>query len=254
MEGFFSHSPSKRFILYTICFLVGVAATSLLISERRGFFGFIIAIAVLTPPFFIFWNTLTVRTVLYCVIALVFGAGRVNAALPDLDTAHIVSHAGEEITFSGWVAAEPDEREAETQLIVRADSPYHGRVLVKTDRYPVFPYGTPVKVECQIERPAEIVSPQGGTRNDNTFRYDRYLQRIDVYAMCKKPIISVLQKTPRGSPALRALFALKARMHRTIAEYLSEPHASFLAGLLYGTRSTIPKDLADQFRRTGTSH
>ncbi|MEK7576624.1 MAG: ComEC/Rec2 family competence protein [Patescibacteria group bacterium] len=35
---------------------------------------------------------------------------------------------------------------------------------------------------------------------------------------------------------------------------LPEPHASYIAGVLVGVRATIPYDLREAFRRTGTSH
>lgn len=40
----------------------------------------------------------------------------------------------------------------------------------------------------------------------------------------------------------------------SIARALPEPQASYMAGILVGAKSTIPYDVRDAFRRTGTSH
>ena len=252
---FFADSPSKRFMMYGACFLAGVAIGSLALEERRGFFVFAVLFGVLLPPLAVFWRTRTARTIFYCAIAVVLGAGRVNAEFPAVDETHIASQAGQEMVFDGWVAAEPDEREDHTRLLVEVEAPYHGRVLVKTDRFPVMPYGTPIEVACELERPFEIASGrQVGPRNDNTFRYDRYLRRDDVYVICRDAMVQAQKAERRGSRAIAALLGVKQKMQKVIGENLPEPHASFLGGLLYGARSTIPAELQESFRRTGTSH
>ena len=255
----FADAPSKRFIVYGVCFLVGVAIGSLALEERRPFFVFIVLMGVLVPPLVVFWRSRITRTILYCAIAVVVGAGRVNVGFPVIDETHIASRAGGQATFVGWVAAEPDAREDHTRLIVRVEAPYRGRVLVKTDRYPVMPYGTPVEVTCELERPQSVIrldsiaAPGAPLQNDK-FRYDRYLRRDNIYALCRNAEIRTRLAEPRGSRAISALLGVKHKMQQTIGENLPEPHASFLGGLLYGARSTIPAELQDAFKRTGTSH
>ena len=275
----FADSPSKRFMVYGACFLAGVAIGSLALDERRGFsaiggpafggFVFVLLLCILIPPLVVFWRPRTIRTVLYCAIAVVLGAGRVNAAFPVISENHIAAQAGEVVSFAGWVAVEPDEREDHTRLTVESEAPYRGRVLVKTDRYPVMPYGTPVEVTCELERPEGIRldsivrglrslgpsgTPRGAGLQNDRFRYDRYLRRDDIYVICKNATVRARMAEPRGSRAIAALLGVKHKMQKTIGENLPEPHASFLGGLLYGARSTIPAELQESFRRTGTSH
>lgn len=241
---FFSGSPSKRFIAYSICFLAGIATASFTLEERSGFFIFIVLLGVLVPPLAVFWKSRTMRTVVYCAIAVVLGAMRVNAQFPILDETHIAAQAGKTISFAGWIAQEPDEREDHTRLIMRVEAPYRGRVLVKTDRYPVMLYGTPVEVTCNLERPAPV----------KEFRYDHFLRRDNIYALCRNAVIRTRLAEQRGSRAMHTLLSFKQKVQTTIATNLPEPHASFLGGLLYGARSTIPAELQDAFKRTGTSH
>lgn len=57
---------------------------------------------------------------------------------------------------------------------------------------------------------------------------------------------------------LDPLEALLAEVNQSFVSSLSrvlpEPHSSYLAGLLLGARSTIPLELREAFRETGTSH
>lgn len=276
----FTEEPSKRFMLYGAGFLAGVAMGSLLIEERGGFFVFIALLGVLTPPLVVFWRSRTARTVLYCAIAIVLGAARVNFGFPDFaphpsplpqgerEILHIASQVGQKTTFVGWVAVEPDEREDHTRLTVESEAPYRGRVLVKTDRFPVMPYGTPVEVTCELERPQAVIlsvakDPVGLRHRDSSaatppqndrFRYDRYLRRDDIYVICRNATVQARMVEQRGSRVIASLLGFKHKMQKTIGENLPEPHASFLGGLLYGARSTIPAELQESFRRTGTSH
>ncbi|MEK7102158.1 MAG: ComEC/Rec2 family competence protein, partial [Patescibacteria group bacterium] len=98
-----------------------------------------------------------------------------------------------------------------------------------------------------------IAAPGAPLQNDK-FRYDRYLRRDNIYALCRNAEIRTRLAEPRGSRAISALLGVKHKMQQTIGENLPEPHASFLGGLLYGARSTIPAELQDAFKRTGTSH
>lgn len=59
-------------------------------------------------------------------------------------------------------------------------------------------------------------------------------------------------------PGTQALIAALAEMRRGVIAHigllLPEPHASFLAGVLTGERTNIPKDITVQMQRTGLTH
>jgi competence protein ComEC len=57
-----------------------------------------------------------------------------------------------------------------------------------------------------------------------------------------------------GVSAGGLLYSFKERLRRVAGVLLPEPESSFLLGLLIGERQGIPDNLAEAFRRTGTSH
>ncbi|MBT6254009.1 ComEC/Rec2 family competence protein [Candidatus Uhrbacteria bacterium] len=121
---------------------------------------------------------------------------------------------------------------------------YPGRVQVTTGGYPRVRVGDVVGVRCNLEPIADIYVEE--------FRYDRYLAKEKVYSVCRgygSPEIL------GHDPSLRSkLFGFRDRFEQVMQRNLVEPHASFLAGLLYGARSTLPDDIQEQFRKTGTMH
>lgn len=121
---------------------------------------------------------------------------------------------------------------------------YPGSVQASTGAFPRVKVGDVVSVWCKI-KPIKDIYVEG-------FRYDRYLAKEKVYSICRgfgSPEIVGFE------PSLRsALFSFRDNFERIMQRNLVEPHASFLAGLLYGARSSLPADIQEQFRRTGTMH
>lgn len=71
--------------------------------------------------------------------------------------------------------------------------------------------------------------------------------------VCLADRVTVLR--PDAAPAYwRGLNAVKQWMIAAINRGLPVPEGPLLAGILLGTRSDLPDDLAESFRRTGTSH
>lgn len=55
-------------------------------------------------------------------------------------------------------------------------------------------------------------------------------------------------------PIMHALAGIKHAFEINIDTALPEPHAAFLKGLLLGERASLPADLVDSFKKTGTTH
>lgn len=58
----------------------------------------------------------------------------------------------------------------------------------------------------------------------------------------------------RGYRLFTALYALREHIETLITAILPEPHASLLMGLLAGSRGSMPRSLADDFKATGLTH
>jgi competence protein ComEC len=164
---------------------------------------------------------------------------------------------GSHVEIHGKVADEPDRRPMQTKYTVEVYQLIDGsgtildgvtgRALI-TDRrqWPEYEYGDHVIVRGALEKPEQI----------DTFHYDRYLSRFDIYSVIYRGSIKT-DPTPYALPPMpykRTLYTLKSNFEAQINRLLPEPHASFMAGILTGSRRGIPDDLMADFNITGLTH
>ncbi len=163
-----------------------------------------------------------------------------------------------EVILAGTVTDEPDRRPTMTHYTLAveririgsgATRAARGRVLVRdTQGWPRYGYGDRLRVTGTLRKPWAI----------NEFRYDRYLELQGISAL----VTSAALEQPAvagsamggGTMLLGALYALKEQFEKRIGQIQPEPHASFLAGLLTGSRRSIPKDVQEDFQVTGLTH
>jgi competence protein ComEC len=161
---------------------------------------------------------------------------------------------GETVTLTGWVDEEPDRRPLQTKYTVRvhlltngsgATAAVHGRVLATDHRqWPEFSYGDPVHIRGLLERPGAI----------ETFRYDNYLSLSDIYAVMYRASIQRAEGVKSGNALFAILFHTKQQFEAQINRLYPEPHASFMAGILTGSRKGIPDAVLEDFNTTGLTH
>lgn len=159
------------------------------------------------------------------------------------------------IELSGVITAEPDHRPLQSKYTIAAQSitvhgttkPVQGKVLF-TDRrqWPIFEYGDTVTVRGVLQTPGLI---------NGTFAYDNYLSRYDIYSvMYSGGINKVATPITWYHVPLRTMFSIKQNFEAQINKIFPEPHASFMAGLLTGSRKGIPQQVLDDFQVTGLTH
>lgn len=186
-------------------------------------------------------------------IGLAFFAVARTTHVPDPSTVDYYAN-GEAVALIGSIVDEPDRRPLQTKYTIGVRGiqinatggvlPVGGRVLA-TDRrgWPQYSYGDDVRVRGQLERPEPI----------ETFHYDRYLSRFDVYSVIYRASFDK-KGEGRGNMFFGYLFKLKETFEGQINRLLPEPHASFMAGLLTGSRKGIPEHLMEDFNITGLTH
>ncbi|MFA6038732.1 MAG: ComEC/Rec2 family competence protein [Candidatus Peribacteraceae bacterium] len=164
------------------------------------------------------------------------------------------------VVLTGTVTDEPDRRPSLTHYAVSVERirtgsgtvrAARGTVLVRdTQGWPRYRYGDRLLVRGTLRKPWTI----------NEFRYDRYLELQGISALVtsaelEQPAAAPGERTGRGGlPLLGALYALKEKFEQRIGQIQPEPHASFLAGLLTGSRRSIPNDVQEDFQVTGLTH
>lgn len=188
-----------------------------------------------------------------CALALLLGAVRYQAAMPDWNDPEFVAYYndGGWITLEGVVRDYPDVRDTWINLKLDAEllesegqtHPVHGTVLVRAPRFPEYHYGDRLRVSGLLETPPKLEG----------FSYRDYLQRQEIYSLIHRPRIEYAA-SGRGSPFWAAIFAVKDRARQAIARLMPNPEAALMQGILLGIETGIPPDLYDDFNATGASH
>ena len=142
--------------------------------------------------------------------------------------------------FIGTICDEVDVRNDKAKYTICVDG-ISGKILINSDRYPVYEYGDRVFVRGEVVEPEAI----------EDFDYDKYLQRYEIYGVSYRAQLSLREK---GSGLLKWVYFGKQKFERRLFKIFPEPTGSFLAGLLLGSRRGIPADLMEQFNATGLTH
>ncbi len=255
LEGAYTtiiNSRSKTFLAFCFSFMLGA-----------GIFSFCTDDYFLYPLFILFfiaaflaimnWSRLGARCILLVVLFFILGALRFLVSFPADAPGELHSYNGRPVTVTGFVTAEPDVQIGETRYILAVEKLIEnktehfvsGKMLLKNRSYPAFQYGDRLTIKCLLDAP--FVAPDG------TFRYDKYLAQQAVWSVCNNPFIT-LEEGQSGSPLMGRILKLKSRIGQQIGRLWGEPEASFMAGLLYGSKSGLPKELSENFSRTGVTH
>lgn len=118
-----------------------------------------------------------------------------------------------------------------------------GNILIYVARNGEWRYGDLIRVQGALNTPP----------SDNEFSYEAYLHRQGVYSLMPYAEATLISRN-HGSPIMAAIYAFKSRALMVIFRIFPDPEASLLAGILLGVESSIPEDVYQAFRQTGTAH
>jgi len=257
-------NKNKIFLLFCFAFVGGVIIASVFDFSREYLYLFIGGLIFVITQLF-FWKNYKQRLVIFIIVFLFLGITRYVLFKPIIDKNHIAYYNEQSQEFIGQITTEPDVRIGYVNYIVEVKDNRQGRVQIKTKLYPRYSYGEIIKIKCKLQAP----------KNFNKFNYQKYLARYKVYSVCYYPIINTVKgsldfvsfhSTPLEmteediqSNGLKIIFFKKIYQFKKIIanridQLWSEPKASFMAGLLYGSRSGLPAELTENFNRTGITH
>jgi len=131
----------------------------------------------------LWWRDRSMRLSGVCALALLAGALRYQAALPDWTDQTFVAHynGGGWLTVEGVVHAYPDVRDTWTNLRISAEMievkgqvyPVHGTLLVRAPRFPKYSYGDRLQVSGLMETPPALEG----------FSYEEYLRTVQALGL-----------------------------------------------------------------------
>lgn len=242
-------TKSKVFPLVLLSFIGGVSLYSF-IKIPPIIIGGILIFAVVVIFYSLIKNGFLWNfglTLVFGIGILFFGVGFWRAEIAFVDGN--VNKIYEQAVLVGKVVAEPDIRIDFSQYtleIVESTIPElknNGKMLIKTGLYPKYNYGDTLKISGKVETP----------ENFSNFDYQNYLAKDGIFLISRYPKIDLSEKS-KNHDFYGFLLVVKNSFINQINEILPEPQSSFLAALLVGARRSLPANLVESFKKTGTSH
>jgi competence protein ComEC len=194
------------------------------------------------------WSTLAL---IAAASALVFTAGwRYESTVPEPAPIARFNDSGP-VRLRGVVSDEPEDQGSSRlyRLDVRESQldgrwrPDSGDILLRASLFPRYQHGDLLEVRAKLETPPIF----------EDFDYRDYLFRRGIDSIASYPNIRVLDHE-RGDPLRAASIDIRTALTESLSQVLPDPEATLAAGILFGARSDIPRDLRDDMEATGTSH
>lgn len=237
-----AESKSRTFLAFCFSFIFGIGFFSFSEENRMAFYLYILIFAVL---FFliIFWQDKIKRFIFFCFLFFLLGGLRFLWSIPDNNPQNIRYYNGANKEIAGWVSVEPEYQTSAAKYVLTTAL---GKILVTMPLQPQYEYGDELVLQCSLQSPKDVI--------DSTFIYSRYLARSGIYSICSSPKVKSVSKDARGNWFRKNILRLKSKVNAQVEKLWPEPEASLMAGLLYGARSGLPKDLLNNFSRVGITH
>ncbi len=201
------------------------------------------------------WSTLAL---IAAGFVLVFAAGwRYESTMPQpshiafLNCKEDTPELCKPVRLRAVVTDEPDEQGSSLRyrLSVRESfasgrwRPDSGGVLMRAPLFPQYEYGDLLEIKGQLEQPPKF----------DDFDYRAYLFRRGIDSLADYPKVRLLDHS-HGNPLRAALIDVRASLADSLSNILPNPESTLAAGILFGARSQIPRDLNEDMQATGTSH
>ncbi len=196
-------------------------------------------------------------------VAFLFGIIRFNSVNFSQDRLSVFTdlEAGEkgvEVIINGYVDNEIVVKGNKSEIVLRAKELIAGdrtvriddRIMITADSFPKFDYGDAVSATGALRKPINL----------GEFDYATYLKKEGIRTTMFYPDIVEYPGLELGwseklkISVYKAIFSAKISFESAVSKSVSEPNASFVNGILLGSRQNIPYDLNEEFNKTGTTH
>ncbi len=232
-------TKSKIFLVLSLSFIFGIFFRSFFNFGYWHYFFAIAAVISLT----VFYKNKIILISGFAILCFVFGIW-----LTDRKLAEIQNINQKENKFSGTalIVKEPEIKDDYQKITAEfGHSMFKNiKILINAGKYPEYFYGDEIKINCNLEVPKNY---------EDGFDYRMYLAKDKIYYLCQK---AQIEKTGNnyGSKIYIAILKLKNKMEENINQVVPYPESALANGLIFGGSSDLPKNLKDNFSRTGMTH
>jgi competence protein ComEC len=197
--------------------------------------------------------------ILVILSSALLGILNINLYLyPEPGAKHIINYVGKEkLILEGIICENPDLSPDRTELIVSAsrligddaDTRIEGLILLNVDGRQEFKYGDAIRFRTRLKVPHNFQNPGG-------FDYVKYLKYkgVMVRGFIKDPAGIVILRENQGNIFKLHLERFRASLKKFIMENSSSPEGEIIQAMIIGDQKEIPKDVMENFNKTGTTH
>lgn len=259
---------SQVFFYFLAAFLLGIFTASLFnFDQFLIYIGLVVAVGLI--GIFGYHRNFNGKILLtgFLGIAFFFGVIRFNSNNFAQDKISVFTglKAGEkdvEVIVNGYVDDETIIKGNRAEITLQAKELVAGdkiikvndRIMITTNSLPRFDYGDTASVKGVLQKPVNLTD----------FDYVTYLKKEGIKTTMFYPTVKNGKwKAESGRLGFweelkislyREIFLLKNKFENAVNKSVSEPNASFINGILLGSRQDIPDDLKEAFNKTGTTH
>lgn len=243
-------NTNKIFIIISLSFLIGIILGNYLPLDLKLF---LIILLILSILLIISWSEKLLKVFILTLIFLLLGILRFGLFRLREPKELINNLNNQKVKINGIISEEPDIRTDKTNLIIDVYKTQvfnnqqiiknNYRLLAQIKNYFGYYYGDEIEIEGKLEIPPEF----------ENFSYRDYLSRYNVYLIIKETKIRKID-SGKGNKVIHYLIKIKQAFIKRIDQTISEPQASLLAGILYGTKRMIPQEIIEKFNQTGLTH
>ncbi len=257
--------PANIFLGFLLAFLIGVTIVLL------GFENFDICIVAgllgLTIMKFFEMGNKKLLLFFFLLIGLFLGGWRARVVLQN--SQHWLEGHYKGIGTVARFSESKEEYQRVYLKIKNLKQNKKGELVVKQERIIFFaPLGVEYKYGEKYQLDCELTTPENKYPK---FNYRRFLAGKKVYQICHHPKIKKIDKTSdevtdsllikivvflrnKKNGIYRIIHKFSLFTEQRINRFFPMPESGYLAGLLLGGDNRLPREVAESFRRTGTTH
>ena len=154
-----------------------------------------------------------------------------------------------EVALTGTVCDFPDVRQKSVRFTLCVGQIFDsksvsGKSLVFAPRTENVEFGDEIRVWGSLEIPSE----------NEEFSFKNYLAKDGIFSIVSQATVQKVSRENHGNPLLQALLQIKTGFESRLREMIPAPQSFFAAGILLGSRQSMPEEILENFRRTGLLH
>jgi len=240
---------SQFFLYLCLSFIGGIFLGSIFFIPLVFILGFFIVAVLLIS---VFEDREKIAASGFCILLLTFGIFYFQSSYSKIENNDLKSFNNYDVVLKGVVLDEPDIRENNTKLTIKAEEikfidgnfqAVDGKVLVTINSYPRYSYGDEL----------EIIGKTLVPENFEDFDYKSYLAKDKIYSVIYYPKVELIGKN-KGNIILAGILSFKKKLRDSLFQSLPSPQNFILGAIILGDKKMLPDEVKNKLNIAGLRH